>query len=190
MSNSGKSAVGPAEYRLTLSSRPSSTSCFPALLTLLSQVSVSTSLPQLSHSISFFHARIPAHVVRLSQSCASDTSDPAPSVPPIASNFCISGMHQLDACTGCSCKKCLPMLKCLLCALMHDCVYCHASFCASSICSFVPFSPGSSNVRKDMHGALPIKSSVWCFCCTPISLDHLSFRGPRTVRRHVLLSCQ
>ena len=32
MSNSGKSAVGPAEYRLTLSNRRSSTSCFPSAL--------------------------------------------------------------------------------------------------------------------------------------------------------------
>ena len=30
VSNSGKSAVGPAEYRLTPSNRPSSTSCFPS----------------------------------------------------------------------------------------------------------------------------------------------------------------
>ena len=33
-----------------------------------------------SFSSSFFHARIPVHLDRLSQSCASDTSDPAPSV--------------------------------------------------------------------------------------------------------------
>ena len=34
---------------------------------------------------------------------------------------------------------------------------------AFSICSFVPFSQGCSNVRKDVHGALPIKSSGLVF---------------------------
>ena len=83
-SNSGKSAVGPAVHRQPAASR--------ALSTLLSQVSVSTSVPRLSRSaqptalddflqhasscslpFSFVHARFPVHVDRLSQSCASDT---------------------------------------------------------------------------------------------------------------------
>ena len=40
----------------------------------------------------------------------------------------------------CSCKKCLPMLNCLLYALMHAWVYCLSSSCAFSICFFVPLS--------------------------------------------------
>ena len=62
-------------------------------------------------------------------------------------------------------QECLPMLNCLLYALMHAWVYCLSSSYAFSICSFVPFSQVCSNVPKDMHGALPIKSSVWCSCC-------------------------
>ena len=82
VSNSGKSAVGPAEYRLTLSNRPFLTSCFPTALNasftslgeyiagaivnllddLLQRVLLPAMLPFLSCSspISFFHAQIPA----------------------------------------------------------------------------------------------------------------------------------
>ena len=66
----------------------------------------------------------------------------------------------------CSCKKCQPMLNCLLYALMHAWVCCLSSTCAFSICSFVPFSLRCSTVRKDAHGALPTKSSVSCSCCS------------------------
>ena len=97
-SNSGKSAVGPAVHRLTLSSRPPSTGCFPSAfntsftslgeyicLVLPNQPALDDFLQHASSCslpISFVHARVPVHFDRLSQPCASDTSDLAPNVSP------------------------------------------------------------------------------------------------------------
>ena len=139
VSNSGKSAVGPAEYRPTLSNRPSSTSCFlsvpnvheswrvlrccdcllPAnqpqrvFLTAMSPAS------SCSSHISFFHAQILAHHHHQLTPSASDTSGTQCALPTFH-NSRISGIHQLDACTGWSCKKCLHMINCILYASMHD----------------------------------------------------------------------
>ena len=51
---------------------------------------------------------------------------------------------------------------------------------------FVPFSQVCSNVPKDMHGALPIKSSVWCSCCMCSNLS-MSSLVPRS--QNCLSSC-
>ena len=80
-------------------------------------------------------------------------------------------MRQRHLAPNVSSHRRLPMLNCLLYALMHAWVCCLSSSCAFSICSFVPFSQECSNVRKDMRGALPIKSSVWCSCCSCSNLS-------------------
>ena len=96
-----------------------------------------------SSPISSFHARIHAHHHHQSTPNASDTSDPCTKCTlPSFSNSRISGIHQLDACTGCSCKKCLPMINCLLYGSMHAHVYCLSWPCTLSIWVFVPFSQG------------------------------------------------
>ena len=87
----------------------------------------------------------------------------------------------------CSCKKCLPMLNCLLYAVMH------AWVCAVSLrlaLSQFAFSFTSRckciNVRKSMHGAVPIKSSVWCSCC---SCSNLSWSSLVPKSQNCLSSC-
>ena len=106
VSNSGKSAVGPAAYRLTLSNRPSSTSCFPSALNasftnlgecidaaIISfrpinrtrRFSPACSLASNVASLELLVAHLvfprTAHCHHQSTPNASDTSDPAPSVP-------------------------------------------------------------------------------------------------------------
>ena len=138
MSNSGKSAVGPGECRLTLSSRPSATSSSRALSTLRSRVLANTLLLRSSHSgqstalddflrhvlmpamlpalscslpVSFFHAQITALHSHQSEPFASDTSDLARSVPFHHSAILASLAYTSSTrALGCSCKKCLPMI--------------------------------------------------------------------------------
>ena len=160
VSNSGTSAVGPAEYRLTLSSRPSSTSCFPsALNTSLTSIGeyiapAIVSFRPIKRTRRFSPARsLASNAARCPSrfsTCSSQSSVEAirqrhigpctRCTLPSFSNSRISGMHQLDACTGCSCKKCLPMVNCLLYALMHACVYCLSLSCNFSIWYFERFS--------------------------------------------------
>ena len=126
VSNSGKSAVGPAEYRLTLSSRPSSTSCFPsALNTSLTSVgeyiapaivsfrpikrtrrfSPARSLASNAASLELLVADLvfpPARHNHKSKPFACDTSDLAPGVPfhhsaILASLGCTSSTRARDA---------------------------------------------------------------------------------------------
>ena len=65
-----------------------------------------------SSPVSFLPAQIPAHHHHQLTPNASDTSGTKCAPPPFT-NSRISEMHQPNACTGWSCKKCLTMIHCL-----------------------------------------------------------------------------
>ena len=130
-----------------------------------------------SSPISFFHAQIPARCHHQSPMTHRTLHQVYPSI-----NSRISGIHQLDACTGCSCKKCLPMINCPLYTSIHARVY-----CLSWSCILRQF---GSSFHKDRAtcGRRCMARYQSRVAFAPIFLCPLSFRGPRIVRRHVLLS--
>ena len=123
-----------AEYRLTLSSRLSSTNCFPnpATAPFLPINRTRRFSPEATRCpFRFFTHEYPCcspPVVLCSYAPATHRTSHQV-YPSIVEQFLHMGMHQLNACTTCSCKKCLSMLNCLLYALMQACAYCLCSSC-------------------------------------------------------------
>ena len=194
-SNSGKSAVGPAAHRLTLSSRPSSTSYFPSAF--------NTSFASLGEyvapaTVSFCPTNrtrrfSPACLELLVAHLVCPRTSPCSFRSPVAA-MC---QRHIGPCTKCilsslmhcSCKKCLPMLNSLLYALMHAWVCRLSSSCTFSNCSFVPFSLRCSTVRRICMARFQSRVLFGVLAAVaPISLGPLSFLVPRNVCRHVLLS--
>ena len=123
-------------------------------------------LPFSSYSLpsSFLHARNLVHLCRLFAVMHQRHLRPCTRCTlPSLSSSCTSDTHHLDASAKCSCKKCLPMLNCLLYAVMHAWMCSLSSHCIFSVCSFVLL--GCNRARKDVHSVLPFKRTGWCSYC-------------------------
>ena len=216
-SKSRKSAVGPAEYRLTLSNRPSSTSCFPNALNasftnlgeyiaadIVSFRSIDRTRPfspacSLASSVASLELLVGHLVFPRTNPCSLPSpidakrqwhTDPAPNAPFHHSAILPSLAYTSSTrALGARARNVYPWstvswtLRCTLaCTVFLGLALCQFGS------SFLAHNDRKTCGKRCMVRFQSVVMSVVFVTFAPIFLCPLSFRGPRIVRRHVLLS--